>query len=82
MALSATINAMTRNISNTIDDVLNTGRRIIGLMSSFYYNYFRPALIITLTGLLAVSVAVVGVMALHERLHSSSCRRDPGIWRV
>ena len=81
MALSATINAMTRNISNTIDDVLNTGRRIIGLMSSFYYNYFRPAIIIALTGLLAVSVAVVGVMAIHERLHSS-CRRDPGMWRV
>ena len=74
---------MTRNISNAIDDVLNTSRRIIGLMSSFYYNYFRPAFIIALIGLLAVSVAVVGVMAIHERLHlNSSCRRDPGIWRI
>ena len=76
---------MTRNISNTFDDVVSTSRRIPGLISSFYHNHFRPALIITLTGLLAVSITVVGVMAIHEKFHlnfNSSCRRDPGIWKV
>ena len=80
--MSATFDAMTRNISNTFDDVVSTSRRIPGLMSSFYHNHFRPALIITLTGLLAVSIIVVGVMAIRERFLFGFRCRDPGIWKI